>query len=1085
MFRSSRLLLCGVSATAVAFATPAFAQNEPTAPTPLPSQPAPNCPTNGPGTSADNCVSGEVETESGQPVTQQGSGAIVVTGTRIQRPNLQSPVPITSVGQEELVNQGQASVGDALNDLPALRSTFGQQNSGRFIGTAGQNFLDLRGLGTSRTLVLVNGRRHITSSPGDFIVDVDNIPQDLLERVDIVTGGESAVYGSDAIAGVVNFITKRNFDGFRIRGQAGVSARGDRPVDFISATMGRNFFDNRANVAVNLEYTHAGELFFRNRPHVARSCGFEPNPADNGGFDDPTVGSADSTNGVPDNIFVCGLRNPFVTNGGSIAVFGSGQVAGFLPNGDLAFSAVPEQNFVLLGGTIQSSDPNGGSTLLETGDLAVGRNRYMANIMAHFDVSDAFKPFIEGTYVRQIVYQEGQPSFMQGQLSNFFGPIVPNLRCGNPFLNAQAQNFLLNVRTNCAQRNPDGTIFLDAGGNRVFDPNRTIPMNRFNVDWGGRVEEDHRTTYRIVGGVQGDFLGDWHYEVSANYGHFKSNNIEHNDLLIADENGNPAGFSLAVDAVRDASGNIVCRVNADADPTNDAPGCVPINLFGFGAASPAALAFSNTTSHLFSRASELDLLAFMSGNSGRWFELPGGPVGFSVGLEYRRETAHSIADPVSASGGTFFNAFPEFDPPAFSVKEAFAEIELPILRDRPFFHELTVSGAARFSDYNTSANHTFAWNANAIWSPIRDIRIRGNLSRSVRVPTLSDLFTPPTVNFAFLSDPCDQFNINDNPNFAANCAAAGVPTTVTSTSSPCFNSTVAGSTGPVGSPFHNCIANTQTTLITSAGNPDLKEEVGNSFTLGTVITPRFIPGFSFSADYFNIRVTNLIAVLGGNTILNQCFGASSLNNQFCSLLSPRDSFGLFQSPALISAGVNFAKQTSRGIDFDLSYRKRFANGHRLDLRGIATYTLTRTNFTDPVDPNHGDRILGELGDPVFSGTMIAGYGIGPFDLRYTLRYIGSMTDWAYEDTHAFGPGCTDGGCPPFNSDVADHINTGSVWYHDVRLNFTVKDRYQMYLGVDNIFDRLPPLGLTGAGAGSGIYSNVGRFFYAGFIVDLK
>ena len=230
---------------------------------------------------------------------------------------------------------------------------------------------------------------------------------------------------------------------------------------------------------------------------------------------------------------------------------------------------------------------------------------------------------------------------------------------------------------------------------------------------------------------------------------------------------------------------------------------------------------------------------------------------------------------------------------------------------------------------------------------------------------------------------------------------------------------------------------------------------------------------------------NLISVLGGQTILNQCFGASSLNNQFCSLLFARDEFGLFPSPALISAGVNFAKQTSRGIDFDLTYRKRFANGHRLDLRGIATYTLERTNFTDPTDPAHGDRQLGELGDPVFSGTLITGYGIGPFDLRYTLRYIGSMTDWDWEDTHSFKPGCTDAGCPPFNPDIADRINTGSVWYSDVRLNFTVKDRYQMYLGVDNLFDRMPPLRLTGAGAGSGIYSNIGRFFYAGVIVDLK
>ena len=158
-----------------------------------------------------------------QPANESNSNAIVVTGSRIQRPNLELPVPITSISQQELTNQGQVSVGDALNDLPALRSTFSQQNSGRFIGTAGENFLDLRGLGTTRTLVLVNGRRFVTGAVGDFVVDVDNIPQDLIDRIDVVTGGESAVYGSDAVAGVVNFVLKKNFDGFRIRGQAGIS----------------------------------------------------------------------------------------------------------------------------------------------------------------------------------------------------------------------------------------------------------------------------------------------------------------------------------------------------------------------------------------------------------------------------------------------------------------------------------------------------------------------------------------------------------------------------------------------------------------------------------------------------------------------------------------------------------------------------------------------------------------------------------------------------------------------------------------------------------------------------------------------
>jgi len=1045
-------LSASVLALGTAFATPALAQTGQAQPTGAPV----DCSTIADAAAKQDCVASQTATAQPQTVTPS-SGAIVVTGTRISRPNLQSPVPITSVSQQELTNQGQVSVGDALNDLPALRSTFSQQNSGRFIGTAGQNFLDLRGLGTNRTLVLVNGRRHVNSSPGSFDVDVDNIPQDLIDRVDVVTGGESAVYGSDAIAGVVNFVLKRNFDGFRIRGQAGISKYGDRPVDFVSSTFGKNFGDNRGNIAVNLEYTHAGELFFRDRARASRPCGFQPNE---GVVDDPNV---------PDNVFVCGIRNPFITNGGQVALLDlDGTGLAFDQNGDLVITNPADVSFIENGGTVLSDDPLVGSTLRETGDLAVGRERYMANLLFHYDFSDAFQPFVEASFIHQKVLQEGQPSFVQGRFANFFGPaddglpLVPSLRCNNPFLTAQNLSTLQLI-----------------GFCRTNVNTQTIPLNRFNVDFGGRQEVDKRDTYRIVGGIQGNFMDDWHYELSVNYGHFKSNNIENNDLLLHDENGNRTGFSLAVDAVRDPNtGQIVCRVNSTSlaqDPVgaaNNDPACVPINLFGFGAPSQAALDYVNTTSHLFSKSSQTDVLGFVSGNTGKWFSLPGGPVGFSLGAEYRRETAHQIADPVSASGGTFFNAFPEFDPPAFTVKEVFGEVEFPIFKDRPFARELTVSGAARFSDYNTSANHTFAWNANGIYSPVRGVRLRANYSRSVRVPTLGDLFTPATVNFSFLADPCDQNNIGDNPNRAANCAALGVPTTVLA-GSPCETATT-----PAGSPFHNCIANTQTTLITSQGNPNLQEEVGKSLTFGGVLTPSFIPGFSFSVDYFSIKVTNLIAVLGGQTILNQCFDQTSTSNQYCSLLGARDAFGLFPSPALTSAGVNFAKQTSKGIDFDVSYRHKFGNGLRLDTRAIATYTMERNNFIDPTDPGFADRQLSELGDPVFSGTLITGLGLGKFDLRHTLRYIGSMTDWDYEDTHSVQ------GRPPNNPDVADRIRTGAVMYHDLRLGFTIPS-YQFYLGVDNVFNRHPPLGLTGAGEGSGIYNGIGRFFYAGAVIDLK
>jgi outer membrane receptor protein involved in Fe transport len=1074
-------LSASVFAFAVAFGGPAFAQTQPTGPTtPLPDQAnPPPCP---PGTvpTNGNCVTGQVTTATGAPANQSNSNAIVVTGSRIQRPNLESPVPITSISQAELTNQGQVSVGDALNDLPALRSTFSQQNSGRFIGTAGQNFLDLRGLSNiagsfaDRTLVLVNGRRFITGAPGSFSVDVDNIPQDLIDRIDIVTGGESAVYGSDAIAGVVNFVLKKDFDGFRIRGQGGESKYGDRPVDFVSTTLGHNFSDGRGNVAVNLEYTHAGELFFRDRKHFANVCGFEPNPADNGGADDPASGS----NGIPDNIFVCNQRFPFVTNGGQVALLSlDGTGLAFDPTGNLVITPPCDQSFIAFGGTCASNNTLVGSTLNETGDLAVGRDRYSASLLGHFDVSDAFKPFIEGTFVHQKVAQEGQPSFTQGRFSSFFGPIVPSLKCTNAFLTPQNVGLLQAVGF-CDLHDANGSIVFDANGNPVFDPNRTIPLNRFNVDLGARKEIDLRTTYRVVAGVTGDFNQDWHYEVSVNYGHHHADNVERNDLQIADQFGNPAGFALAVDAVVDPNtGQIVCRSTL-TDPTN---GCAPIDLFGEGRASPAAIDFVNRTSHLFQSASEFDVLGFVSGDSSQLFSLQGGPVGFSIGAEYRRETAKSHADPVSAAGGSFFNAFKPFDPPAFKASEIFGELNVPLLKDLPFANELTVSGAARYSHYNISGN-TFTWNANAVWSPVPDLRLRGNLSKAVRVPTLSDLFSPPSVNFGFVQDPCDQQFIGNNPNRAANCAALGVPTTVTSVNSPCFNATQSGFFGPVGSPFHNCIAQTQTIEFTSAGNPKLTPETAHSLTLGGVLTPRIIPGFSLSVDYFRINVTNLIAVLDAQTILNQCVNQPNVNNQFCPLIFPRDQFGLLAAPALVSAGVNFARTIARGIDFDLAYRHRFANGNRLNLRGLATYTLERTNFVDPTNPKFGDRILSELGDPVFSGTAIAGYGIGPFDLRYTLRYIGSMvtSPFAFEDFNSFE------GRPPQNADATDsaHRSTPAVWYHDVRLDYTIK-KYNFYVGVDNVFNKLPPLGFSGAGGFSSIYSSIGRFVYAGAVLDLK
>jgi outer membrane receptor protein involved in Fe transport len=503
--------------------------------------------------------------------------------------------------------------------------------------------------------------------------------------------------------------------------------------------------------------------------------------------------------------------------------------------------------------------------------------------------------------------------------------------------------------------------------------------------------------------------------------------------------------------VRNSSGQIVCRIN---QTTVTDPRCVPINVFGNGAPSQAALDYVNTTSFVKSTASELDALAFVGGDTSQVFNLPGGPISFVLGGEYRREKAYQVADPLSASGGTFFNAFSTFDPPSFTVKEAFGELQIPLLRDLPFAKELSFSAAGRISNYNTSAGTTKAFNLSGVYAPTSDIRVRANLSRSVRVPTLGDLFSTPGQNFGFVQDPCDvQYIGTGTTNRAANCAALGVP---------------------VG--FVNTVARSQTIGFLSGGNPNLTPEVGKSLTLGTVVTPRFIPGFSLTVDYYRIRVNNLIATLGAQTILNQCVDLPTINNQYCAVVFPRNSDSTFATPTLLSSGINFAKYAADGIDFELAYRKTFANGHRFDFHGILTKVIRRTNFTSPTDPKFGDRILSELGDPAYAANASINYTANKLGIRYSVNYFSHQTIGAYENYFSFE------GRPPQNADLTSQVYYPSALYHAVKLTFDATKKYQFYVGVDNLFNKKPPFGLLG-NEGGNAYDPYGRYMYAGAKLD--
>ncbi len=1027
---------------------------------------------------ADECLDAN---NNGVCDSDESGSAIVVTGSRIARdPNLGSPVPLTAVTAAELTDQGEISLGDALNDLPSIRSTFSQGNSTRFIGTSGLNILDLRGLGTARTLVLVNGKRHITALPGDYLVDTNAIPVDLLERVDVVTGGNSAVYGSDAVAGVVNFVMKRNFEGISLKGQGGISSRGDRGSYFLAGTFGRNFADGRGNIAISAEYARQNELKFSDRDYLTGAfsgrCQFQTI--------EPTGGEPFGTDGIIDTNFECGVKNGSISDGGTIGRVGVGQYLRFDDGGNLIVD-VPTGHYELGG----SANINGGfgSTLRNTGQMMPAVDRYAFNLLAHYDVSDAFRPFIEAKYVRVKANQEGQPTFIAS------ATFAPTWFCDNGFLTTANRTTLV----------ANGICTTGSTNTRTF------PLSRFNVDLGGRGETHVRETYRIVGGAEGTFNDDWHYELSANYGKLKTSMNAINVARIRNDAGTaPDGLALAVDSVLapvgftgtnfELNGNgqkVICRVNAI---TNTRPDCVPINLLGSNRSSAAARAFSNGTAMRTENATEFVAMGSVSGDLSQLFELPGGPVAFAIGAEYREETAFSDYDSASKNGAFFYNRFATFAPSKLTVKEAFGEISIPLLKDMPLAHELTLSAAGRVSDYSTQTGTVYAWNVQGIYAPVRDIRFRAAYATSVRAPTQSDLFFPQTQNFAQIGDPCDAINISGNPNRTGNCAAAGVPTVFNAaTVAACTGSSVPADQRELGDPWVNCTARTSSTGFVSGGNPTLVAEKGKSLTLGLVVEPRFIPGLSITVDWYRIEVKDLIAALAAQTIINLCYDSpTGISNPFCATVNRDSGTGLFVQPAVISGGVNFAAQKTEGVDFDVQYRHNFGNGTKLSLRGIATWVRRLDNFTDPTNPTLPNRQLGELGDPQFAANFRADLTVGKFDLSYTLRYLGKMTVGTWEAQNQYtglcpstgvtgfsGRTCTAGQLTtldPQNNDQFPIINYPATFYHNARVNMKLADgKFNFYMGVDNLFDKKPPFGLLGT-AGGDPYDTTGRFFYAGF-----
>ncbi len=1041
-------------------------------------------------------------------------GSIVVTGSRIRRPNLASTVPITSIGGEQFFQQGQTSVGDTLNDLPQLRSTFAQQNPGLGIGIAGLNLLDLRGLGTQRTLVLVNGRRHV---PADILnnavsVDINSIPNDLIERVDIVTGGNSAVYGSDAIAGVVNFVLRKSFDGLQLRGSAGITEAGFGGNQYLSAMFGKNFADGRGNVTLHGEYSRTDRVFASDVPAFRRNDNYLVVDADGG------TGIVNGGDGYPDRNFFQDIRSSTINFTGLVPINQRNVAnAGLCGNATTANNGPPNTAgtafnctyiFTPEGRLIQQTGTRFGTGLNSAiigGNGQTGREgktvsvlpfneRYNFNLLSHFEFSPAAEFFVEAKWNRvNAVGNNAGPSFNQG--TGGTTDFRERQRLDNPFLNPADRTTLANLilASNCrpsltvtcpSQTNIGTTaapVFISgnltaADRAAIADGSFRFVNSRNLLDVGLRDAIYQRDTYRIVTGLRGSFNTDWNYEISANYGKFKEDTLNQGFI-------DRQRFALALDAGRNPiTGQIQCR--SQYDPASAVPlvgfaapaaanaarlaadiaACVPYNPFGTpdNAASIAYFArdYRNTAS-----IDQLVFSGFVSGDLSQVFELPAGPISFAIGGEYRKENAYFKQDQFVTDGFTNAVSIPTFDPNAFEVKEAFGEIRVPILSNMPFFEELTLSGAGRVSKYQGNVGTVYAYNAGVDYAPFEDIRFRANYSRAVRAPNVSETGFPLVPNFSngFI-DPCNPSVIGTGVR-AANCLA------------------------DVGSALLATFNNVAQSLpIVSGSNPNLTVEKSDSYTYGVVIQPRWVPNLSLSVDYYNINVKGVISSVGAQGIVNSCYDSASLDNIFCKQFTRYRGTGpgpLGEDPgrilgnSLINAPLNFANRKRRGVDTNLNYKTNFGPvSFSTDL--IYTHVFQSSNYQDPTNPTFETRVLGQLGDPKDEFRWDFDFGSGPVTFGYRLRYIGPQYFNSYASLFTIN------GIAPSDIDAYPTTQFPAITYHDIRFDFDVaKDAkgnaIKFYVGVDNVLDQGVPRGAaTATGSGSAIYSFRGRNYYAGF-----
>ncbi len=964
------------------------------------------------------------------------SSEIIVTGSRITNPNLTSASPVTVVSATEVKAQGNTRVEDLLNSLPQV---FASQGSTDANGATGIATVDLRNLGSARTLVLVNGRRLGAGDPTSVVADLNFIPGSLIQRVDVLTGGASATYGSDALAGVVNFVMDTKFEGFRIDAQYSFYNHNN---DFVDKNLGdvgsgcdnepayncslaaRNYQPRKGSVTdggtVNITAT-LGAAFDDGRGNVVAYAGWRKvNAVTQGDRDFSFCGYSAGTTSSS-NYYTCGGSSTSAAGRfRKTANAGLGSTPVYKPTGS-SYTLDP----ATAGGFRTYSSARDGFNFNPYNYFQRPDERFTAGAFANYEINESIKPYLEVMFMDDHTRAQIAPS------GAFYGTDF-FINCNNALMSTAQQTAL-------------------CGANAGTSTIQSVYIGRRNVEGGGRVDDLRHTDYRIVLGTKGD-LGDvWSYDV---YGQFWR-------AILAERYENDFSrkkINNALNVVLDPTTNQpVCASKLNGSD----PLCVPWNIWSAGGVTQDAVNYLQTPGFRSGQTTQYVASAVMSGDIGKYgIKSPWADDGaqLALGAEYRKEQVE-VSNDISFLTGDLAGQGTPFGVPdvkgEYTVKELFMELALPLVSGKPGFETLAFSGGYRYSDYSLSGG-TNTYKLELEWAPISEVRFRGGYNRAVRAPNTLELFSVPNVGLFSRGngDPCG----GATPSFTlAECALTGV---------------AAGDYGLIdNNPASQYNQRT-------SGNAALRPEKGDTWTLGVVVNP--MRNLSLSIDAYRISIKDSIGSLGANFIIDQCLDTSDAF--FCDKISRSAGGSLWTGDAFVdNPTLNLGAVKTQGIDVTGNYKLELGNESSLTFDLVGTY----------LDKYELEPLSGELsvGKYDCAGLFGQSCGIPLPKWRHKLRATYAMSNGLSVSTAwRYFKGTTNDALDA-NPLLTANINPavakiGDVSYFDLAFSARIGDNYTFRLGAQNVLDKTPPFldsnySNNGSNVYAQVYDSLGRYVYAG------